>query len=206
MRFASLFGLGLCLLSGANALAAEKPAYVGFDAGMVIPGDVDVSVNGVPGEIKSDIGGGFTAFVGYQFDRFARAEVSVAYRIAPTSTLSVGPGSVPFQNDVNLLTPMLNLYADLPIADTPITPYVGGGIGGAFVWTTGRGGLAGFNGSEQGAAYAVMAGLHYLLGPSYWMRIGYRFTGTVDLFDAELGTGEIDLRTHDIMIGMRVGF
>lgn len=199
--------LALLLLAvPVSARAADKPAYVGFDAGVVIPGDIDATANGVPGTITSAVGGGFSAFLGYQFDRHGRFEVNLAYRIAPTETLHVGGASIPFQNDVNLLTPMLNLYLDVPIGDTPITPYVGGGVGGAFAWTTGRGGLAGFNASAQGAAYAAMAGFHYLLGPSYWMRIGYRFTGTENLFDPVPGSGEIDLRTHDLMVGMRVGF
>jgi len=110
------------------------------------------------------------------------------------------PCSGPINGDVSALSFMVNGYYDFPVANSPIAPYLGGGIGAAIITVD----FAGFGDDSAVAfAYQFMAGIGFEINPSTTLTAGYRYFATTDPdFDGEKATVE----SHDFSLGARFMF
>lgn len=220
----------LVLLSGAASVAAlftqssaeaEQPFYVSLSAGVNILSDIDLDSGdfSFPANTRSlefDDGFAVLGAVGYRFSSHFRAEGEVSYRRNGYDEATVqneGPAGV--SGDVTAFGVMLNGWLDVPIG-TVMTPYIGGGIGGAHVsldagyGTTGVGGVPHhFDDSEFVFAYQVGGGLAVGNPDGIQLTLDYRyfradgmevdftrtgFSGTAQSSDYEAHTGTLGVR------------
>lgn len=165
--------------------------------------------------------------VGYQFGNAFHADVTAEYRggghvaFVERFDLNGGIGLDYDKANLSSVVTMVNGYIDLGTWHG-VTPYVGGGAGGAFHHVSGfsdigAGNAAGGFGVAAGKrsttfAWSAQAGLAYSVTPNLKLEIGYRY---LDLGDVELGTIRCyggcggtaykvrDVTSHDVKLGMR---
>lgn len=189
----------------------------------------------------ASFGGG----VGYRFNDYLRTDATLDFFHAKVSGGTVCPsyirndanhGFMPFSDcrydnnaSANVWAPMVNAYVDLPSMGA-VTPYVGLGVGAAFV-DYGQlsvqevcgdcpAGFVPFSATNEGLsswrfAGSVMAGLSYRLSDSFLLDAGYKFThiGKGDAFaydaaDQAFGATGTQIRDdglnfHALRLGVR---
>ncbi len=201
LKKTSVILCGLLLASSITYAQNKSGVYVGGHIGAagVENSDSDLfasdQVNGrwgyIPFGNKRDIGLAGGVSVGYSFkERYntpVRLEVNYTARSDASSERShdfiVGSGHTTLKQETNLQTLMLNMWADIP-TNTAFTPYVGGGIGVAFVdydahstqfennITTEH-----YSGSKKATnfAWSLGGGVAYDVNPEFTLDLGYRF-------------------------------
>jgi|HigsolmetaAR201D_1030396.scaffolds.fasta_scaffold00338_6 Opacity protein and related surface antigens len=165
------------------------------------------------------IGGG----VGYQITRYLRTDFTADYWFdadfrGTTTGVSCTPGGGPCSSvDTSAFSALLlmaNAYVDLGTYHG-VTPYVGAGIGGAYVqWddlvndaTTGL--VVHEGASNWRFAWALMAGASYCLTENLQLDAGYRFTrieGGRMFEESGLGVGpgfDDGFNVHEVRAGLR---
>lgn len=190
--------------------------YIRYDDPVPPPGFFDF------GDLKGSysIGGG----VGYQINRHLRTDVTLDWfgksDFRGQTTGVCGPDQLPCSStDRSAYSAWLllaNAYVDLGTWNK-ITPYVGAGIGGAWVkWDSLRNlddnGETGHNGGKGWRfAYSLMAGASYCLTQNWHADLGYRFThiqgGRMFGYANNAGPGwDKGLFTHEARAGLRYQF
>ena len=174
--------LPLAATAQATDLAPSSPAEAFTTSGIYIRGDLGGSwLNWSTATnnwaFVGDVG------IGYQFDQNFRTDLTYAmtgnYTLAPGSTLSTS-------------TIMGNIYYDWRNS-TPLTPYVGAGVGYGWQYATGGGA---FNASA--IAVGLKAGVSYDFTNNLALDVGYRFN---DILVSGQNTPE-----HQVAAGLRVKF
>ena len=99
---------------------------------------------------------------------------------------------------------MVNGYYDFE-TKTPITPYIGGGIGAAFLDSSSvnAGGITIRGGDDWVFAYQLIAGAAYSFTESWMAQLEYRFFGTSD---PTYGGTESQYMSHNLFLGIRFNF
>lgn len=162
--------------------------------------------------------------LGYSSDWPVRVEGEYVYR--NKAEFSKGPSSVTWVDgsartashsfEVTAHSLMVNAFYDINTASS-LTPYIGAGLGGAYLKTDYRtsisnGGNAsiGVSKSNWGLAWNVGGGVAYHLNENAALDFGYRY---VDLGTAETGSinalgmtgsSEVDYTAHEFSIGLRL--
>lgn len=187
---------------------------------------------GVPGSSSFDtakLKGAFSlgAGVGYQINRYLRTDVTADYWFKSDfegSTSGTCAGGVPCTSiDTSAYSALLllaNAYAEFGTWHR-ITPYVGAGIGGAYVkWddlnNVTSDGQDDWHSGAKGwrFAWAVMAGASYCVTNNLHADVGYRFSRIEGgrMFDylgtpANVGPGyHKAINTHEVRAGLRYQF
>jgi len=194
-----------------SAQAADKGMYVSGNLGLSIASDSDFSVSGAGdiAEIGFDPGFNIGGALGYDYGNI-RAEGEIAYHTwdmdeAFLSGFFFGcPCFGTIDGDAHALSFMVNGYYDFPVANSPIAPYLGGGIGVADVVgdITGSG-----DDSDFVFAYQFMAGIGFEINPSMTLTLSYRYFATKDPEVQILGTPvEFTVSSQDFSLGARFMF
>lgn len=135
-----------------------------------------------------------------------------------------GTGSGSFDGDLETWSFLFNIWYDFDFGDSPIHPFVGGGIGvahasldyqlGATGIPTGTAGLFAANTSvsyrgngeatDWGFAYQLGAGLGFELGNGMMLSAQYRYfnTSAMDLSLAD--QIEVNLESHNFLVGLNI--
>ena len=150
-----------------SAQAANGQPYISGNLALGILTDNDERAV----EISFDPGIGFLGAVGLDMGQF-RVEGELGYRRFSIDEVRVSGSPVPANGHASILSLMANGYVDIEMPNSPLTPYVGVGLG--FVDTSG----ARFGGTEIG--YQFMAGAAYDISPKAALTAGYRFLGFTD--------------------------
>jgi len=170
-----------------------------------------------------DIGGG----VGYQVNNWVRFDVTGEYRTdtkfwaLENYTVACTAGPVCYDQDsgrISTFDVLANGYIDLGTWWN-FTPFVGGGVGGAFHQF---GNLTDYNISTGGSgaaptkyttsfAWALMAGVDYSFTPNWKLEVSYRYFngGRVQSGVYDCGCGEVQsfqLTSNDVRVGLRYVF
>lgn len=162
------------------------------------------------------IGGG----VGYQINSYLRTDLTADYWFktdftgTSSSTGPCGGGAGPCSStdgsSMSALLLLANAYVDLGTWHG-LTPYLGAGIGGAYVNWDDIGDAPGE--SEWRFAWALMAGASYCLTDNIDLDVGYRFSriagGQMAGYDATNGVGPFfddGFDTHEVRAGLRYQF
>lgn len=125
-----IIAASLLLLPVSPCRAAEGGIYAGLQAGMFLPiessvhGDYvgpDATVTYNPGVVLSAVGG-------YGFENGLRAEGEIDYRRLTTDKLLNGSNEAAADSGIRSYAMMANLYYDFRTR-TPVTPYIGAGVG-----------------------------------------------------------------------------
>lgn len=238
---------GIAVVMSTAAFAADLPApviehipqvpavggwYLRGDIGYKLYGDPDGSFNDpVVGNLRYQresmdnawmIGVG----VGYKFSDHLRGDVTLDYETPAKATgyAVCGGCTGGFSKettDIDVWTLMLNGYYDIGTWNN-FTPYVGAGIGAAYVNTDNTvsvnpgGATTNYDGShgEWNFAWALMAGASYAMTPNWSLDAGYRYKNlgtakTVKYYNT--GSGQTrsefkDLTAHEFRLGVRYQF
>ncbi len=148
-------------------------------------------------EISFDPGWGLTGAVGSDLGAY-RVEGEIGYRMFDLDEFTDAGGSTPVDGDVSALTFMANGYYDFEMGGSPLTPYVGLGLG--LIYSDIEiviPGFGTFSDDEIDGAYQVMLGVGYDINPTTVLTAGYRFFGTMES-DA--------IMIHDFGLGARFMF
>jgi len=142
----------------------------------------------VPGSNSFDFGDlkgamSFGGGVGYQVNNYFRTDVTADYWFKSkfNGQTSDGVNTSTDTSSYSALLLLANAYVDLGTWHR-VTPYVGAGIGGAYVkWDNLRNQFPGVDDSHNGGkewrlAYALMAGASYCITKNLQFDAGYRFT------------------------------
>lgn len=155
---------------------------------------------------------------GYDFG-YIRVEGELSYRYAEMSKITEQISQTTFNHvngNVGLTALMFNAFFDLR-NPSPVTPYIGGGVGFATLHlnetygtdaTTGIRGRLYRSDDETVFAYQVGAGLEIALTKMLSLDIGYRYFGTAKaIFNTETSmSSEMRFEGHNTSIGIRVKF
>ncbi|WP_168157031.1 outer membrane protein [Roseibium sp. TrichSKD4] len=217
----------------------EIPAPAAVGGGFYLRGDIGYKIYGDPTQEYSDTTLGDIRYdreslddtwmigvgVGYKFNKYFRTDLTIDYEAAAEAVGYVECahpcGSTSRDTaDIDVWTVMLNGYVDLATWNK-ITPYVGAGIGAAYVNTSDF--YSGspttpyqFDGSngEWNFAWALMAGASYAVTNNFAIDAGYRYK---DLGEAKttilhnVGSKDSrmeykDLTAHEFRLGARYTF
>lgn len=126
------------------------------------------------------------------------------------------------EGDASVWSFLVNVWYDIDLPNTHVTPFIGGGIGLAHLSldyrarvvasfsTTGTlsnvyGGAISsqFDESDWVFAYQFGAGLAYALGNGPLLTAQYRYFGTED---ADVGATELDVESHNFLVGLTIPF
>ncbi len=247
MYFKRLSLAGAAVVMSTAGYAADLPApviehipEVPAAGGWYLRGDIGYKLYGDPGGSFNDPVIGDLRFqresmddawmigvgVGYKFTDYFRADVTVDYETpAKVKGYAVCGGCTggfsEESADIDVWTVMFNGYVDIGTWNN-ITPYVGAGLGAAWVNTSGAtavnpGGVTtNYDGSnsEWNLAWALMAGASYAFTPNWSMDAGYRYKNlgdakTVRYYNAGTGGTRVkweDLTAHEFRLGVRYQF
>src|SRR6186997_1196450 len=88
MRYLALLGAATALATANPALAANGHGYVGIDAGLLLPDDVDFGLDGYSYDLEADLKNGFDLDLigGYDFG-FVRLEGELGWKRAEIDQL-----------------------------------------------------------------------------------------------------------------------
>ncbi|WP_299483194.1 outer membrane protein [uncultured Roseibium sp.] len=186
------------------------------------PGATDLRFDGESMDNAWMIGVG----VGYQFNQYLRADITLDYETPAEAFGYADCGTCTnLQSeefaDIDVWTTMVNAYIDIGTWNR-ITPYVGAGIGAAYVRTDNAASInpgqadgvyRGTNG-EWNFAWALMAGAEYAVNNNFSIDAGYRYKDLGDaktvLYDnVRTGQGRVhweDLTAHEFRLGARYTF
>ncbi len=245
----SIFGIAFVVSAAANAADLPAPVIehiphvpeVAAAGGFYLRGDIGYKVYEDPSGVFPDPGTGTLRFeresmdsawmvgvgAGYRFTKHLRTDVTLDYETqAQAKGYAVcGACTGGFSTeatDIDVWTLMLNGYIDIGTWHK-ITPYVGGGIGAAYVRTDntysinpGGAGRYDYDGSnaQWNFAWALMAGASYAVTPNWEIDAGYRYKNlgaakTVKLHNAGTGNTRVewdDLTAHEFRLGARYNF
>jgi OmpA-OmpF porin, OOP family len=214
---AVLVVLGAASLASVAA-AAEYGAYLGLRGsyiateGASTAGSIDFDYNE---EYASD-GFGAAAYIGWVLNDSLRLEMEGGYRsvdldtvtIIRDDTLTYAVGEVvDVGGDAQVGTAMVNLYYDIHLFDGPILPWIGGGLGGAFVDYSIDEPSGQFDSKDTTwvFSYQFMAGVTFPIDEGISMSAGYRYFQTQDFVYVD-GFGEeheTDLTQHSFDLGIQ---
>lgn len=163
--------------------------YLRGDVSYNFETDVDGRFGSTNFELGVDSSSTFSAGVGYQFNDFLRADVTYGYERRGFEDTS---------EKLRVQEVMANGYVDLGTF-VGVTPYIGGGLGGANL---------SMNGDDENVfAWALMTGFSYDLASNIKLDIGYRFLGLQSSIEEDIGgvTAQLDdLYSHQVRAGLRV--
>lgn len=188
--------------------------YLGLNAQLsfVDKSDVSSPATGITG-IDYDTGVGLGAAIGFRpytstgFYKDTRFELEYTYRDVEASSYNIGAVSNGISADFVTNSVMLNMFYDFQTG-TSFTPYVGAGLGAAFVDVDSA--TLGINDQDEVFAYQGMLGVAYspeLLPDTQW-GIGYRYVGMSDPeFTTSTGSRiETDYQSHNLELLSRFRF
>jgi opacity protein-like surface antigen len=155
-----------------------------------------------------------------EFDYYARSrgEVNraydVVYNISTNGVPTPEAANLGQHDKIGLQTALASLYVDIPNGSA-LTPFVGGGVGAAFIDHTVIGienGTDTFTNSRSSTnfAWSIGGGLAWAIDERLTADLSYRYvnagTSTVAKGNWEPLTASTDIASHDVTIGLRANF
>ncbi len=204
-----LVGLVAATLLASTALAAGNP-YFGVMVGATWVEDAENDYGGgATFDTEFDTGYNVGAAVGYDFG-MGRLEGEIAYRQNDFDKVDVLGIDLGADGDTSALSFMVNAYWDIETG-SPVTPYLGGGIGMANVSINDFqvdffGDVA--DDDDTVFAYQLAAGVGFEVAPSLVLDLGYRYFATEDPeFEDDFGDKfDSEYATHNASVGLRMNF
>lgn len=208
MKKLLLSGVSTVLLIGSAGICQAGPYFSG-NLAAVIGHDADwIDTTGDTGEVTTDAGYGLSLAMGNDLKDY-RVEVELAYRANDLDDITLsGLPSVSIEGDATSIALLCSIYKDFTTT-TPVTPYIGAGIGGANVDVEVENILGiipvGESDDDTVFAYQVALGAAFNLSDTAKIDLSYRYFATTDPDLTDMGM-EIEYTTSNIMVGFRMNF
>ena len=211
--------LAILVLPSLTSAAQGRPGgYGSLFLGVSLLDDTDVTSylydTGVTisERIEFDPGVYVGGTAGYDFG-IIRLEGELSYRQNEMDSITDRDFGIKYggvDGDVGIFAFMANAFLDFH-NDSPITPYIGGGIGGATIYlsdTHGDGLVIYAEDDDSVFAYQVGGGLDIALNRQTSLDIGYRYFGTEKAsFNSDwYQSVKFETESHNIAVGFRFKF
>jgi opacity protein-like surface antigen len=191
----------LVLLFATQVWAQSSPhgMYLSGNIGFGMRPDADITPG--PNEFDNDPAFALNGAIGFELNPMFRVEGELGYHF---NTADV-PG-FPQDFTFSAVSFMANAYFDVP-TNSPIRPYVGGGLGFASINLEEDLGFEADD-SDVVGAFQFMAGIGYDISPRATLTFGYRYFTTSDPdFGLPIsGSFETEYSSHDFLFGARFRF
>jgi opacity protein-like surface antigen len=200
----------IALPAVASAAPLYPGPYISGFVGVTIPQTVDAtSFDGLGGvfqdRIKFDPGINVGGTAGYDFGA-VRFEGEISYKDLPIhSVINGGAEDRVLEGSVDTTAFMANVFIDLH-NDSPITPYLGGGVGFAALHMNDTYSVdADYYAPDDQVVFAFQAGggLEVALNRQLSLDLAYRYFGTSQ---ASFVSTEFEVATHNATVGLRLKF
>lgn len=191
--------------------------YVSGFVGAGAPRDTDVTTGNIDDRVEFDPGVYAGGTGGVDFG-LLRLEGELSYKRGEMEIVNDRTNNVRYFNvdgSLGAFAMMFNAFIDLHNY-SPITPYLGGGIGFATLHlsdtfgtnpNTGAWTQLYYSDDDTVFAYQGGAGLEIQLNPMFSLDLGYRYFGTADAnFEQPGGATELKMESHNGAVGFRVKF
>ncbi|MEE9313298.1 MAG: outer membrane beta-barrel protein [Rhizobiaceae bacterium] len=191
--------------------------YIAARIGAAFADDTSFTATGAPINGSYDLGYSVSGAIGYDFKGNAplsfRTELELGYLALEIDQQNVvGTGTFSGANasgSSTALIGLVNAYVDYELGS--ITPFATAGVGYASLnfdnhRTTPTGVV--MNDSDQGLAWQFGLGAAYAVTDTVKLDVGYRYMGIEDinLTATDATQSSVDLRTHQIRLGIRKAF
>lgn len=205
--------LAALLASGSALAQADTGFYLEGKAGWSFPRDPDISARGLDGELELEDAPVFGGALGWRFGAF-RLEADASWRKNDIDSARTEGGiEVDGSGDVSTLVGMVNLFVE-PDLGLPVRPYIGGGVGGAWIkLDASEGDLFEIDDDVGAFAWNLAAGLAFDVTESLALTATYRYLrleGTdfsADLAGVDVGDVDVDdIESHEVLLGLRYTF
>lgn len=181
----SIFTLFVSLAPSAMAgpmdyISGEGAWYGGVLGGWASAKTIDATSTSLPGgpsfDLETKLKEGFSlgAVVGRQITPLFRSELEVSYSKFNNDTLSLLGVTSKVGGEISALYVLGNLWADINLS-SKFTPYIGGGLGVAFLKNRIDNGGIDDSDKDQKFAYQLGGGIKYPLSVRTSLDIGYRY-------------------------------
>lgn len=208
----------LAVPSGAAAQSGDGAGfYLGASGGLNFLSDSEIDTG--LGTVDNEYDGGFvlSGQAGYDSGRIwqygsLRGELELSYRENEIDQHVLGGNGLPGSTGTASTTALMaNLFHDFETG-TPLTPYVGGGIG--YAWNEldnyGVTGLDVLDDDDSGFAWQLGAGLGFAVSEQATVSLDYRYFSTSADVETTAAAGsvgsDVDLDSHTVMLGLRYRF
>ena len=203
----ALVAASLALPAVASATPLRPGPYVSGFIGVSAPPSIDAT-GAFDDRISFNPGLNVGATAGYDLGGF-RLEGEISYKDNPVDTIldrNTGVRYTGVEGDIEATAFMVNAFFDLHNL-TPITPYLGGGVGFAALHQSDTYDHFGnfFYAADDQVVFAYQAGggLEVAINPQLSLDLGYRYFRTSK---ASFADTELELENHNATIGLRVKF
>lgn len=216
--------LVLFLIPAVGMATPPRPGpYASGFIGVSVPQNTDVTSTdflsnaSFSDRVEFDPGINVGGTVGFDFG-YVRMEGELSYKYSEIKSITDQSNGAPFRSpdgNLGVFAMLANLFVDLH-NNTPITPYLGGGVGFAAMHLSDTFGtdplgnrLLLYEGDDDTVfAYQAGAGLGIALNPFLTLDLGYRYFGTAK---ASFGANqdimtELKFESHNAVVGVRVKF
>lgn len=198
-HLSGLFCLTIVLFSSLPAHAGSP--YAGLTVGLAYLNDSSLK-GSKSGDLSYDDGEAYSYAHGLDLGCF-RLEGEIGYQ--KNDFDSFEPGGIAAEGDLSILSLLANGYYYCEIGDSRIVPIISAGVGAASVEYEDD--LGGFSESDIVLAYQVGAGLGVKVSPTVTVNAMYRYFSTQDASFQEAGDDiELDISSHNILVGLKVNF
>ena len=197
MRHLAILGAVSALALASPATARDGSGYVGIDAGILLPDDMEFDYDGDT-FFETEMKNGFDLDVlgGYDFG-FFRLEGELAWKRANHDEYIVfeeGTDEYNADGDTDVRSVMINALADL--GNDQWAFYAGGGVGLARVRAHIESDTEDFTLKDSGFAWQGIAGVRFAMNEMIDIGLKYRYFDTKQLEEDEL---EFDFTSHSLM-------
>jgi outer membrane protein OmpA-like peptidoglycan-associated protein len=208
------------LAVASTALAMEPGGYVGLGAGIHMPRNSGILVNGAANELSFDNGPIVVGSFGYKWAQSFRTELEIGYREADVDSGRNAAGVVsPWTGQQRTWSTMVNFLFDIE-NDSRWTPYIGAGAGVSWIgWKDSFGRSAvptlaatpAFDGTDERFTWQGIAGLNYDATKNLGLFLEYRYIGANNARYQSNTTPAVvaadhDDRSHNVLLGFRWSF
>jgi opacity protein-like surface antigen len=211
---AGALALTASLASAADYSAPAGPSYVPYIsifAGASLPNDINTIRYNSETSQSLDAGYLIGAAFGVSFNDTVRAEIEVSHNhLGANSHSTNGFVNDGFNSNVSSTYLLGNVWLDWKNGSA-FTPYIGGGVGVAFVnFDQFNAGGHGYADGNSVLAYQLGAGVNFALSEQLSLDVGYRYKATAN-FNVHDGDGSADfnnahLGSHNFQVGLTYKF
>jgi len=196
----------LLMLPGVSLSAGPAPGpYVSTQLGGIIQSDSTITGTDFSAKIQYKPGFAVGAAGGYNFGMF-RIEGELGYQRSDMDRVNCAGGICyggSIKGNIYAVSGLANAYIDF-VNSTPFTPFIGGGVGAAFI-SADFDEKSGTNNREDNTVFAYQgtAGLAYAINKNMTVDLKYRYFGTSDV---DLGDIKASFASHNVFVGFRYNF